>query len=62
MSVRSSIVRSLDNLKAVRLVISELTGERSRDEGQVVYPSEIDRSWSKVEIVILSQICVLIPR
>ena len=42
--VRSSIVRSLDDLRSVRSVISEPTDEWSRDDRQVICPSEIVRS------------------
>ena len=41
MLVRLLIVRSLDDLKAARSVISETTDERSRDDRQVVCPGEI---------------------
>ena len=44
MLVRSSIVRSLDDLKAVRSVISEPTDEPSKDDRPVVCPNEIVRS------------------
>ena len=43
-SVRSSISRSSDDLKATRLVINKPTDGRSRDDGLVVYPGEITRS------------------
>ena len=44
MLVKSSIVRSLDDLKSVKSVISEPTNEWFRRDRQVVYPSEIIRS------------------
>ena len=43
--VRSSILKSLDDLKSVRSVISKPTDERSRDDNrQVICLSEIARS------------------
>ena len=42
--VRSSIIRSLDDLRFVRFVISEPIDEWSRDDRQVICPSEIARS------------------
>ena len=44
MLVRSSISRSLDDLKAARSVISEPTDERSRDNRKIACPGEIARS------------------
>ena len=44
MLIRASIVRSLDDLKFVRSVISELIDEWSRGNRQVICPSEIVRS------------------
>ena len=44
MLVRSSIARSLDDLKAARSVMSKPTGERSRDDRQVVCSDEVARS------------------
>ena len=44
MLVKSSIVRSLDDLKSVKSVISEPTNEWFRGDRQVVYPSKIIRS------------------
>ena len=41
MLVRSLIVRSLDDLKATKLVMSEPMGDQSRDDRQVVRPGEI---------------------
>ena len=42
--VRSLIVRSLNDLKAARSVISEPTDEWSRDNRQIACPGEITRS------------------
>ena len=53
-SVRSSVSRSLDDLITTRSVISESTNERSKEDRQVVYPSEITMSWFKVKIAISS--------
>ena len=42
--VKSSIARSSDDLKTARSTMRKLTGERSRDDRQVVHPGEVARS------------------
>ena len=44
MLVRSSNVKSLDDLKSARSIINEPTDEWSRDDRQVVCPKKIARS------------------
>ena len=42
--VRSSMARSLDDLRAARSAMSKPTSERSRDDRKVACPGVIDRS------------------
>ena len=44
MVVRSSVVRSVYDLEAAKSVMSEPTGELSRDDEQVICPDETVRS------------------